>query len=99
MTDQPITTLDRHRGMAAQQATELRRLQAEVEANEKAVRERQAELETRLTAAPAATIDPNAAPAPQGSSGGGIGDKVVNVLNPLGIGGKNKKWYDPLGIF
>lgn len=54
MTKQTIE-LDMRRGMAAQKATELRRLQAEVEANEKAVRERQAELETRLTAAPAAT--------------------------------------------
>jgi hypothetical protein len=54
MTDQPFTTLDRHRGMAAQKATDLRRLQAEVEANEKTLRERQAELEKRLAAAPAA---------------------------------------------
>ena len=34
MTDQTIE-LDRHRGMAAQKATDLRRLLAEVEANEK----------------------------------------------------------------
>lgn len=54
MTDRPITTLDCHRGMAAQKATDLRRLQAEVEANEKTLRERQAELERRLAAAPAA---------------------------------------------
>jgi hypothetical protein len=33
MTDLPIT-LDRHRGMAAQKATDIRRLIAEVEANE-----------------------------------------------------------------
>jgi hypothetical protein len=32
MTDPPIT-LDRHRGMAAQKATDIRRLLAEVEAN------------------------------------------------------------------
>lgn len=55
MTDRPVTTLDRHRGMAAQKATELRRLQSEVEANEKALRDRQVELETRLAAAPAET--------------------------------------------
>jgi hypothetical protein len=54
MTDLPIT-LDRHRGMAAQKATEIRRLIAEVEANEKSLRDRQAELETQLVTAPAAT--------------------------------------------
>ena len=54
MTDRPIT-LDRHRGMAAQKATEIRRLLAEVEANEKSLRDRQGELETQLVAAPAAT--------------------------------------------
>src|SRR5437879_13504005 len=46
--------LDQHRGMAAQKATELRRLSANVEANEKAPRLRQGELEARLLAAPAA---------------------------------------------
>jgi hypothetical protein len=54
MTDRPIT-LDRHRGMAAQKATDIRRLLAEVEANEKALRERQDELEAQLVAAPAET--------------------------------------------
>jgi hypothetical protein len=54
MTDPPIA-LDRHRGMAAQKATEIRRLVAEVEANEKALRDRQEELEKQLIAAPAAT--------------------------------------------
>jgi hypothetical protein len=53
MTDKTID-LDRHRGMAAQKATELRRLLAEVEANETALRLRQNELETHLMAAPAA---------------------------------------------
>jgi hypothetical protein len=53
MTDKTID-LDEHRGMAAQKATELRRLLADVEANEKALRLRQAELETQLLAAPAA---------------------------------------------
>jgi hypothetical protein len=41
MTDKTIE-LDYHRGTAAQQATELRRLLADVEANEKALRIRQA---------------------------------------------------------
>jgi len=54
MTDRPIT-LDRHRGMAAQKATELRRLLSEVEANEKALRQQQEELEAQLLAAPAAS--------------------------------------------
>ena len=54
MTDQPIT-LDDRRGMAAQKATEIRRLLAEVEANEQSLRARQEELELQLMAAPAAT--------------------------------------------
>jgi hypothetical protein len=53
MTDQP-TNLDAHRGMAAQKATDLRRLRSEVEADQKALRTRQAELEDLLAAAPAA---------------------------------------------
>jgi hypothetical protein len=54
MTDQPIT-LDDRRGMAAQKTTEIRRLLAEVEANEQSLRARQEELEMQLVAAPAAT--------------------------------------------
>ncbi len=54
MTDRPIT-LDRHRGMASQKATEIRRLLAEVEANEQSLRARQEELETQLISAPATT--------------------------------------------
>lgn len=53
MTDR-TTNLDRHRGMAAQKATDLRRLLAEVDANEKALRHRQDELESHMLAAPAA---------------------------------------------
>src|SRR6516162_5628029 len=53
MTDKTID-LDQHRGMAAQKATDLRRLLAEVEANERALRLRQDELESHLLAAPAA---------------------------------------------
>jgi hypothetical protein len=53
MIDKTIQ-LDRHRGMAAQKATELRRLLADVEADEKALRLRQDELESHLLAAPAA---------------------------------------------
>jgi hypothetical protein len=54
MTDKTID-LDGHRGMAAQKATDLRRLLSEVEANEKVLRARQDELEGHLLAAPAAT--------------------------------------------
>lgn len=53
MTEKPID-LDQHRGMTAQKATELRRLLAGVEENEKALRLRQDELESHLLAAPAA---------------------------------------------
>jgi hypothetical protein len=53
MTEKAIE-LDEHRGMAAQKATDLRRLLADVEANEKALRVRQDELEAHLIAAPAA---------------------------------------------
>ena len=53
MTDKTIE-LDQHRGMSAQKATELRRLLADVEANERVLRLRQAELETHSLAAPAA---------------------------------------------
>ena len=53
MTDRTVD-LDQHRGIAAQKATDLRRLLAEVEANEKALRLRQGELESHLIAAPAA---------------------------------------------
>jgi hypothetical protein len=52
MTDKSID-LDQHRGMAAQKATKLRRLLADVEANENALRIRQEELESHLLAAPA----------------------------------------------
>ena len=52
MTDKTID-LDEHRGMAAQKATKLRRLLADVEANGKALRVRQEELESHLLAAPA----------------------------------------------
>jgi hypothetical protein len=53
MTDEPID-LDQRRGMSAQKATGLRRILAEVEANERALRQRQEELEIQLLASPAA---------------------------------------------
>jgi hypothetical protein len=54
MTDKPVD-LDKRRGMAAQKATELRRLLAGVAANEQALRAAQDELEAQLIAAPAST--------------------------------------------
>ena len=54
MTDKPVD-LDLHRGMAAQKVTELRRLVAEVAANESQLRATQEELEMQLIAAPAVT--------------------------------------------
>jgi hypothetical protein len=53
VTDKTID-LDRHRGMAAQKATELRRLLADVETDQEALRLRQEELECHLLASPAA---------------------------------------------
>ena len=47
MSDKPIV-LDQHRGMAAQKATQIRRHLAEVEADQIALRDRQAELEKIL---------------------------------------------------
>jgi hypothetical protein len=47
--------LDQHRGLAAQKATELRRLLAEVEADAKALQTRQDELEAHLISSPAET--------------------------------------------
>ena len=52
MTDKTID-LDQRRGMAAQKATELRRLLADVDANEKALRLRQDQRESHLLAEPA----------------------------------------------
>jgi hypothetical protein len=52
MTSNPVD-LDTRRGMAAQKATDLRRLLSEVDANEKQLRDRQLELENHLLAVPA----------------------------------------------
>jgi hypothetical protein len=53
MTERTID-LDQHRGMAAQKATELRRLVSEVAADRAKLKARQDELEKFLVAAPAA---------------------------------------------
>ncbi|HZV04938.1 MAG TPA: hypothetical protein VE999_07640, partial [Gemmataceae bacterium] len=54
MTDQPVD-LDKHRGMAAQKATDLRRALAEVEAHLRELREREAELEHHMMTVPSAS--------------------------------------------
>ena len=53
MTDEPPPDLDKHRGMAAQKATDLRRALAEVETNAKTLRDRQALVRTPAPAVPA----------------------------------------------
>ena len=52
MSETPIE-LDKHRGMAAQKATDIRRVLAEVEANAKLLRDRQGAVEIQLLAVPA----------------------------------------------
>jgi hypothetical protein len=52
MTDEPLD-LDKHRGMAAQKATDLRRTLIEVENNARELRDRQADLESKLLSSPA----------------------------------------------
>lgn len=52
MTEHTVA-LDNHRGMAAQKATELRRLVAEVAADQASLKERQDALEQQLISAPA----------------------------------------------
>jgi hypothetical protein len=54
VTEIPID-LDRHRGMAAQKATDIRRVLADVEANAKLLRDKQGVLEVQLLAVPAAS--------------------------------------------
>lgn len=54
MTEIPID-LDRHRGMAAQKATDIRRVLADVEANAKLLRDKQGLVEIQLLAVPAAS--------------------------------------------
>jgi len=54
VSDEPLD-LDTHRGMAAQKATDIRRILAEVENNAKALRDRQAILENQLLSVQAAS--------------------------------------------
>jgi hypothetical protein len=52
VSDEPLD-LDKHRGMAAQKATDIRRALAEVENNARDLRERQGVLEQELLSVPA----------------------------------------------
>ena len=52
MNDNPID-LDSHRGMAAQKATDMRRVLADVEANAKILRDHQSAVEIQLVEVPA----------------------------------------------
>jgi hypothetical protein len=52
MNDNPVD-LDKHRGMAAQKATNIRRVLADVEANAKLLRDRQGVVEIQLLSVPA----------------------------------------------
>src|SRR5579859_4302633 len=54
VSDKPLD-LDKHRGMAAQKATDIRRALAEVEKNSRELRERQGALENELLSIPAAS--------------------------------------------
>jgi hypothetical protein len=54
VTENPLD-LDKHRGMAAQKATDIRRILAEVENNAKDLRDRQTVIENQLLSSPAAS--------------------------------------------
>jgi hypothetical protein len=62
VTDKPLD-LDKHRGMAAQKATDIRRVLAEVEKNARDLRERQGTLENQLLSVPAVSWSEAAAKA------------------------------------
>jgi hypothetical protein len=54
MSDEPLD-LDKHRGMAARKATDIRRVLAKVENNARDLRDRQGVLENQLLSVPAAS--------------------------------------------
>ena len=62
MNDNPVD-LDKHRGMAAQKATDIRRVLADVEANAKLLRDSQGAVELQLLAVPATSWSEAAAKA------------------------------------
>lgn len=54
MNDNPVD-LDKHRGMAAQKATDIRRVLADVESKARLLRDHQSAVEIQLLAVPAAS--------------------------------------------
>jgi hypothetical protein len=62
MSKEPLD-LDKHRGIAAQKATDLRRTLAEIESHAKELRDRQTALENQLLSVPAETWQEAAAKA------------------------------------
>jgi hypothetical protein len=54
VSEDPID-LDKHRGMAAQKATDIRRVVTEIEANAKLLRDRQGAVEMQILAVPASS--------------------------------------------
>jgi hypothetical protein len=54
LSENPVD-LDRHRGMAAQKATDIRRVLADIEANAKLLRDHQGVVEAQLLEAPASS--------------------------------------------
>ena len=55
LNDNPVD-LDKHRGMAAQKATDIRRVVTEIEANAKLLRDRQGAVEMQILAVPATLV-------------------------------------------
>jgi hypothetical protein len=55
VSEDPIE-LDKHRGMAAQKATDIRRVVTEIEANAKLLRDRQGAVEMQILAVPATLV-------------------------------------------
>jgi hypothetical protein len=54
VSEEPLD-LDKHRGMAAQKATDIRRVLAQVESNARQLREQQGALESQLLSVQAAS--------------------------------------------
>ena len=75
--------LDQHRGMAAQKATDIRRILADVENNAKDLRDRQAVLENQLLSLPAASWPEAAAKA-----------RYIFHLYAAGLGSDDTRYRD-----
>jgi hypothetical protein len=82
MTDEPLD-LDKHRGMAAQKATDIRRILLDAENNAKDLRDRQAILESQLLSVPATSWPEAAAKA-----------RYVLNLYAAGLGGSDSHHRD-----